>query len=460
MPLFCNWVASPETPAFFVGIYRLLFSGSLAACFALLFFARLKLMPLITNRLVLALSCLLASGATLCAALAGSGVLSPAWWYASALFAGICAAFMLMALLVTPQPIFDRSSLRGLLPPFVVVAVLAALMTLVSACAPQATPFIETALPLVFFACFLGLKVLDKAQKAGGECPPKNGVGTYRWHYWKNITISTVVTGLCLGLAFQEQFSTLTTAVMGLAFAAGVACAVLVIALVLRFITPTINSFAAARMPLPYLCGYLVLLPFVSTDYQGAMILGITGIWAFSLIFKLDIAGEVSAQFGIERHTTYGEMLTFRLIGLFAGIALSYVFQHFALPLHPSVALAAAFTLATAISFLLTDGKSLPVWQTHGKNNDSVLEKSVRFVATQSNLTLREIDVLRLLARGHSAQHIATELVISFYTAKTHIKRLYGKLDVHSHQELLNKIEGITYLSLRESRKEPDSSSN
>lgn len=459
MPLFCNWTVSPDAPTLFVGVYRVLFSGSLATCFALLFFTRLKLTLLSTNRLILALSCLLASIATLCATLASDGVLSPVWFYGSALIAGLCTACMLMALLATPQPVFDRSMLQGLLIPFVAVVAFAVLMAVVKTCAVQATPIIEILLPLVFLICFPKTKMPEKAQIIEGKSPNRSGAKTYHWHYWKNITVSTVISGSCLGLAFQEQFSSPATTVMGLAFAAGVACAVLIILFVLKFVTPTINSFVAVRMPLPYLCGYLVLLPFVGTDYQGVMIFGIACIWTLSFVFKLDIAGEVSEQFAIERHTTYGEMLTFRFIGIFAGIALGYTFQHFALPLHPYAALVMAYILASAISFLLTDNKSLPVWQTHRKDSDTVLEKSVHFVATQCNLTSRETDVLSLLARGHSAQHIADKLAISFYTAKTHIKRLYGKLDVHSHQDLLNKIEDTTYLSLRESHKGSDDAS-
>jgi DNA-binding CsgD family transcriptional regulator len=455
MPLFCNWTIPPAAPVLFVGIYRVLFLGSLVICFAFLFFSRSKLMFLSAHRLVLALSCLLASTATLLATLAGSAILSPAWFYGSVLVAGLCAAFMFMALLATPQLALDQLTLQGLLIPFAAVALLVALMAVVDVFATQATPIIVILLPLAFFVCFPKTKISGKVEK-GGEVSSRDGSDTepYRWHYRKNISISTAITGLCLGLVVQEQFSTPATAVMGLAFAAGVGFAVLLIVIVLKFITPTINSFAAARMPLPYLCSYLVVLPFVDTNHRGIMIFGITCIWAFSLIFKFDIAREVSTQFGIERYITYGEMLAFRFIGIFAGVTLSYAFQHFALPLHPYVALAAAFILASAISFLLTDKKSLPVWQTHRKDSDSVLEKSVHFVATQSNLTSRETDVLLLLARGHSAQHIADELIISFYTAKTHIKRLYSKLEVHSHQELLDKIEDITYLSLRESHKD------
>jgi DNA-binding NarL/FixJ family response regulator len=47
-------------------------------------------------------------------------------------------------------------------------------------------------------------------------------------------------------------------------------------------------------------------------------------------------------------------------------------------------------------------------------------------------LTERELEVLRLLARGHSNREIAGELVISDLTAKTHVSRILTKLDLVS----------------------------
>ena len=47
-------------------------------------------------------------------------------------------------------------------------------------------------------------------------------------------------------------------------------------------------------------------------------------------------------------------------------------------------------------------------------------------------LTPREIDVLRLLARGLTDQQIATTLVISPRTVHTHLNAIYGKLGVNN----------------------------
>jgi DNA-binding NarL/FixJ family response regulator len=70
------------------------------------------------------------------------------------------------------------------------------------------------------------------------------------------------------------------------------------------------------------------------------------------------------------------------------------------------------------------------------------LEKSIREVNADSpadpkkkpfesgSLTARELEILRLIARGFSNKEIANILKISLDTVKTHIKNIFFKLDV------------------------------
>jgi LuxR family maltose regulon positive regulatory protein len=62
-------------------------------------------------------------------------------------------------------------------------------------------------------------------------------------------------------------------------------------------------------------------------------------------------------------------------------------------------------------------------------------------------LSDRELEVLRLLLNTDlSAPEIAVELVVSVNTVRTHIKRIYSKLDAHSRYEAVQRAKEIDLL--------------
>jgi DNA-binding CsgD family transcriptional regulator len=63
-----------------------------------------------------------------------------------------------------------------------------------------------------------------------------------------------------------------------------------------------------------------------------------------------------------------------------------------------------------------------------------------QLVADAYGLTRRERDVVQLLASGHSRHEIAVSLNLSPHTVDDHVKRLFGKLGVHSRSELTYRL--------------------
>lgn len=55
------------------------------------------------------------------------------------------------------------------------------------------------------------------------------------------------------------------------------------------------------------------------------------------------------------------------------------------------------------------------------------------------SLTVKELEVLALLAQGHSNKQIARALYVSDATIKTHLQHIYGKLDVQSRFGALSR---------------------
>jgi DNA-binding NarL/FixJ family response regulator len=66
-------------------------------------------------------------------------------------------------------------------------------------------------------------------------------------------------------------------------------------------------------------------------------------------------------------------------------------------------------------------------------------------------LTPRELEVLHLLAEGHSPPAIAVRLVVSIYTARGHVKNVLRKLGAHSQLEAVAIATRIGLLARRES---------
>ncbi len=61
-------------------------------------------------------------------------------------------------------------------------------------------------------------------------------------------------------------------------------------------------------------------------------------------------------------------------------------------------------------------------------------------------LSEREMEVLRLLATGISNPEIAQQLYIATSTVRSHLKSIYGKLNVHKRWDAVQRAEELGLL--------------
>jgi LuxR family maltose regulon positive regulatory protein len=61
-------------------------------------------------------------------------------------------------------------------------------------------------------------------------------------------------------------------------------------------------------------------------------------------------------------------------------------------------------------------------------------------------LSGRELEVLRLLTTRLSSTEIARQLVISVHTVRSHVKNIYGKLNVHSRANAVRRAKELGLL--------------
>lgn len=97
-------------------------------------------------------------------------------------------------------------------------------------------------------------------------------------------------------------------------------------------------------------------------------------------------------------------------------------------------------TLSVAISatVIATFFLFQSIWIGTPKQTTSAIEEAATRLAEEQGLTKRETEVALLLREGRSLRYIQSSLFISEGTARTHVKRIYAKLGVHSKQELID----------------------
>ena len=77
------------------------------------------------------------------------------------------------------------------------------------------------------------------------------------------------------------------------------------------------------------------------------------------------------------------------------------------------------------------------------RNEKFVLDTSL---VSQLGLSKRELEILSLLAQGHSNQEIAAKLFVSLSTVKTHIQNLFEKLDVKRRTQAVEKAKRLNLI--------------
>ena len=61
-------------------------------------------------------------------------------------------------------------------------------------------------------------------------------------------------------------------------------------------------------------------------------------------------------------------------------------------------------------------------------------------------LSEREVEILRLMAKGLTSPQIAENLIVAVSTVRSHRKHIYRKLDVHSRYEAIERAKALDLL--------------
>ncbi len=61
----------------------------------------------------------------------------------------------------------------------------------------------------------------------------------------------------------------------------------------------------------------------------------------------------------------------------------------------------------------------------------------------QYNISSREMEVIDLACKGQTNNEIAESLILSPHTIKSHMKRIFTKLDIDSRHKLVNIMSNV-----------------
>ena len=105
----------------------------------------------------------------------------------------------------------------------------------------------------------------------------------------------------------------------------------------------------------------------------------------------------------------------------------------------------------TALGIWLALKLSKPKIETVVVEKEVYVTRNENFVqdtllVSQLELSKRELEILSLLAQGHSNQEIAAKLFVSLSTVKTHIQNLFEKLDVKRRTQAIEKAKRLNLI--------------
>ncbi len=194
-------------------------------------------------------------------------------------------------------------------------------------------------------------------------------------------------------------------------------------------------------------CG-LAMAPLTATLGEFASDLGVSAGYALMFLVLTFLMCDLSHRYGVSVLVLCGmQELTaaFRLLGHQVPTAMS----HGALPAFVDDSFVSmALTIAVAVaSIALLFGKELPgKWgasffgvgtMAAESEEHGLLAQRCAALCEAHNLSPREREVFELLAQGKRPSAIERELVIANGTLKSHTRRIYQKLGIHSKKELL-----------------------
>ena len=336
-------------------------------------------------------------------------------------------------------------------------------------------------LPLFALAAVLKTREIDQSQAMFEDIPRENAkVYRVALHDYLQSALCVGALGFCAGIVRSLAISEPATGTMLNIFSMG-ASLVAAIALLIAWNTKSIhlNVVGGYRLAFPFVITAFAAMPFLPENYEHALAAVLYAVYNVVILLMMVQCAQASRDRGINPIFIYGFFagLVYFLhnVGFMAG-SLAGTIRFFGIDPMAVTAIAAIYLLAmmhfaghgglkraasenrapASTIELVALNPEHPSRDNGPKQRDYVegdfrdlLSKRMQVIRNRYQLSAREAEVAELVARGNTVAKVAEELVVSENTIRTHMRRLYAKLDIHKKQELLDLLEEVKASEIR-----------
>ena len=169
-----------------------------------------------------------------------------------------------------------------------------------------------------------------------------------------------------------------------------------------------------------------------------------TAGYFYALVIILILCRHISQSWEIDAWPLVSKVVLFLFVGQLAGYVGAFALNASGIS-GSDLCLVTVFVLLFGGLLLATSDSDWRDWgnatPAEGDRRHGAFRSACDKIAQAAQLTPRESEIFILLAKGRNLRFIENRLYISRDTVKTHLKRIYRKLDVHSQQELIDLVE-------------------
>ncbi|MDR1184748.1 MAG: helix-turn-helix transcriptional regulator, partial [Coriobacteriales bacterium] len=280
----------------------------------------------------------------------------------------------------------------------------------------------------------------------------KNYVRSLRLHTF-SLSLKTNAALFVYGIAVGFMLAFVSSAVEGavlmnhLLFGLGAALSGLLLFLLLRVSSKRLDFAVLYRLTLPVLACVLLLLMSLNAQLgEGPLAIIAALAWGYQISLSIILGARLANNSASDIMLVFVKTAWVHLAGDAFGMALWFLISGLNLASGSWLSfiftgIVVALILAGLFGFGELLDKRTGVAVASENDESGADDNRIVRIAQHYELTPRETEVLLLLARGRNAGYIQREFVVSLHTARTHIKRIHSKLQIHSQQELLDLID-------------------